>query len=150
MAGIGETQFQVGDMVGAEAALSQAAALFKAQGAAGREAAAQLVRLQVVLDGSYIAEMPAGLLETLTALTPVIERDRLARVKWLWLRGTHAARFASDVAAGPWLEQAVALADKGNKAQAAVAFRAHLELAAGDFRGGNNLKISERHEVPDF
>ena len=26
----------------------------------------------------------------------------------------------------------------------------HLELAARDFRGGDNFKIGERHEVPDF
>ena len=129
LADIGEKQYLADDMVGAEATLSQAAALFKAQGDSGREAAVHLIRLQVVLDGSHVAEMPVGLLQTLSALTPVIEHDPIARVKWLWLRGAHAAEYGSAVEADTWLKQAVELADGGGSAQAAVAFYAHLELA---------------------
>ena len=111
-------------MVGAAAALRQAAALFKAQGDKAREAAALLTQLQVALDEGWAAQAQAGLMAALEALAPVIATDRLAQLKWQGLRGRHAAIRGNAADARTWLTQVVRNADLDDPAQVAIAFQA--------------------------
>ncbi len=147
LAGIGQIQYHVGDMVGAEAALRQAAALFKAQGDKASEAAALLTQLQVALDEGLAAHVQADLMAALQVLAPVIVTDRLAQLKWQGLRGRDAAIRGSAADARTWLTQAVRNADLDDPTQVAIAFQAQVDLAILAMNQGDGPAARQQLEM---
>jgi hypothetical protein len=127
LAGIGQTQRQMRDMAGADLALSRAAALFHAEGDAAGEAAARLARLEVALEEAR-SDNADGRLHELQPLLPVIQANRLLRLRWRRAHGTHLS--TSDPAAARLeLQQSLALADTTRPAEAEIVFDVRLRLA---------------------
>jgi serine/threonine-protein kinase len=139
LAGIGETQRQMHDLAGAEAALAQAAVLYRTLGDPAQEAAVRLSRFGVAaLDAR--ADGVGRLYQELLPLAPVMERDALLRLRWLHVRGWHAL-FGDDIeAAQGWLMQCAEQADPGEPRQVEVAFDARMALATALARHGREAE----------
>ncbi|MBT9488482.1 MAG: serine/threonine protein kinase [Rubrivivax sp.] len=127
LAGIGDTQLQTRNMVGADAALAIAAENFKALGEPAQEAAARLGRLDIASQDGHPQRVP-GLLAELQPLVAVLAADRLLHMRWLMLSGLAALSTHSDAGLA-LLAQSLALADARIPAQAAIALRTHMLLA---------------------
>lgn len=143
LAGIGATQLETGDMIGAEAALTKSASLFQLTGDKVQEASARLHRLGVALS-EFRVEAAGEQLASLQSLMPTIKTHRLLHLRWMRAQGQHLHLAEQIDAAYEALSRCVELADVNDHEQGAIAFEARQWLADLSAKKGN-LADADRH-----
>ena len=127
LAGIGQTQFEMGDLRAADAALQRAAALFRSSGHAEKEAAVRLTRLEMFIQ-DFRWDATAQPLADLQPLLGPIMNHRALRLRWLLAGGYASLSDAWEVGVA-MLRQCIAEADATNAHEAGLAYQAQLLLA---------------------
>ncbi len=134
LAGIGQAQIDVGELLAADAALNRAAQLFRISGDTRQEAAVRLARLELVV-GDHRWDVVAHRAAELEPLQRAIQSDRALR--WRWLLASGRAALAESLHLGvERLQECVFDADLTSSYEASLAYQAQLSLAhAASFRG---------------